>query len=253
MNSPYAIEVRNVKKTYGTGPTAYQALRGVDFATEPGAFVMLSGPSGSGKTTLLSILGCVLTASAGEVSLLGKSVSQVNESKLAAFRLSYIGFVFQAHNLLMSLSALENIEMLLTMRGIPRARARTEATQLLEQVGLGDKVHSLPRDLSGGQRQRVAIARALAGSPPIILADEPTAALDAQNGLAITELLRALAKEKGHTVVVVTHDNRIFHLADRILQIEDGLISEGEVPLPPSPGGPRSNHRTANGVTGRRN
>jgi putative ABC transport system ATP-binding protein len=238
--SRYAIEVVNATKTYGSGATAYQALRGVDFFVEPGEFVMLSGPSGSGKTTLLSILGCVLTASSGAIRLLGEDISKANDSRLASLRLSYIGFVFQAHNLIMSLSALENIQILLTMRGVETSRARREATQLLEQVGLGNKTASLPRDLSGGQRQRVAIARALAGSPPIILADEPTAALDAQNGLSVTQLLRSLAKEKGHTVVVVTHDNRIFHLGDRIVRIEDGLIAEetpGSAPAPVSNGG----------------
>jgi putative ABC transport system ATP-binding protein len=231
MTQKYAIEVRNVTKTYGAGATAYQALRGVEFLSEPGEFVMLSGPSGSGKTTLLSILGCVLTATSGEVRLLGEDVSKVKEGRLAQLRLSYIGFVFQAHNLIMSLTALENIAMLLTLRGFTRSQALKEATNLLGQVGLGEKIHSLPRDLSGGQRQRVAIARALAGSPPILLADEPTAALDAQNGLAVTELLRSLAKEKGHTVVVVTHDNRIFHLGDRIVRIEDGLIQSESGPI----------------------
>jgi putative ABC transport system ATP-binding protein len=221
-----AIDVRNVTKTYGSGATAYQALRGVDIAVKPGEFVMLSGPSGSGKTTLLSILGCVLTATSGHVSLLGEDISHAGESALPRLRLEYIGFVFQSHNLIASLSAEDNIRMLLRLRGWSARDAAAEAVRLLEQVGLGDKRASKPADLSGGQRQRVAIARALAGSPPILLADEPTAALDAKNGLAVTETLRALAKDHGHTVVVVTHDNRIFHLADRIVHIEDGLIQE---------------------------
>lgn len=228
--SEYAIEVRNVTKTYGTGEGAYQALRGVDFLVKPGEFVMLSGPSGSGKTTLLSILGCVLNASTGLVKLLGDTVFTDNvepsQNLLAARRLSLIGFVFQSHNLIASLTATENIAMLLQMRGYGTAEAEKEAHRLLAQVGLTGKEESLPRDLSGGQRQRVAIARALAGSPPILLADEPTAALDAHNGLSVTESLRSLAKNNGHTVVVVTHDNRIFHLADRIVHIEDGLIQE---------------------------
>jgi putative ABC transport system ATP-binding protein len=228
----WAIEVRNVTKTYGAGATAFQALRGVDFLVRPGEFVMLSGPSGSGKTTLLSILGCVLNATSGTVNLLGRNIlgegKELSSGALAALRLSYIGFVFQAHNLIASLSALENIAMLLELRGHSKHAAELEARRLLEQVGLGDKTASLPRDLSGGQRQRVAIARALAGSPPIILADEPTAALDAQNGLAVTESLKNLAKEHGHTVVVVTHDSRIFHLGDRIVHIEDGLMQNAE-------------------------
>lgn len=222
----YAIECRNVQKTYGEGPTAYQALKGVDFLAEPGEFVMLSGPSGSGKTTLLSILGCVLTASSGTVKLFDDDISKTKESALPELRLSYVGFVFQSHNLLASLTATENVVMLLQLRGYSHKAAVAEAHKLLEEVGLAEKVDSKPGDLSGGQRQRVAIARALAGSPPILLADEPTAALDAQNGLAITQTLKALAKDHGHTVVVVTHDNRIFHLADRIVHIEDGLIVE---------------------------
>lgn len=224
MNGSVAIDVKNVTKTYGSGATAYTALKGVDFHAEPGEFVMLSGPSGSGKTTLLSILGCVLSPSSGYVSLLGEDISRAQEKELPRLRLQYVGFVFQAHNLLASLSATENIAMLLRLRGWEQKEAIKEAHHLLDQVDLSDKYESKPGDLSGGQRQRVAIARALAGAPPVILADEPTAALDAHNGLRITEILRELAKEHGHTVVVVTHDNRIFHLGDRIVRIEDGLI-----------------------------
>ncbi len=224
MNQQVAVDVKNVTKTYGSGATAYTALKGVDFHAEPGEFVMLSGPSGSGKTTLLSILGCVLSPSSGYVGLLGEDISVAKEKDLPRLRLQYVGFVFQAHNLLASLTATENIAMLLRLRGWDQKAAVKEAHHLLDQVDLADKYNSRPGELSGGQRQRVAIARALAGSPPVILADEPTAALDAHNGLRITEILRELAKEHGHTVVVVTHDNRIFHLGDRIVRIEDGLI-----------------------------
>ncbi len=220
------VEVSNVTKTYGTGNAAYQALRGVDFAVARGELVMLSGPSGSGKTTLLSILGCVLGATSGTVSLFGHDVSSRSEAELPDLRLSYVGFIFQGHNLIASLTAAENVALLLELRGYPASAARNEARRLLDLVGLGDKTDARPSDLSGGQRQRVAIARALAGSPPLLLADEPTAALDAQNGLKITELLRTLAKEHGHTVVIVTHDPRIFHLGDRIVRIEDGRIQE---------------------------
>ena len=224
--SEAAISVRGLTKVYGSGSTAFTALRGVDFEVEAGELVMLCGPSGSGKTTLLSILGCVLSGTAGQVHLLGRDISRATEAELADLRLSTIGFVFQAHNLLASLSALDNVKLLLDLRGVPSREARARATQMLEAVNLGDKLASLSRDLSGGQRQRVAIARALAGDPPFVLADEPTAALDAQNGLAVTELLRSLAKQSGRTVVIVTHDSRIFHLADRIVRIEDGLIKE---------------------------
>jgi len=219
-----AIRVENLKKVYGSGATAVEALRGVDFNVGKGEFVMLSGPSGSGKTTLLSILGCVLSPSSGHVSLLGEDISHSKERDLPRLRLSYIGFVFQSHNLIASLTATENIAMLLELRGYDRKAGIAEAHRLLDAVGLSDKRDVRPAQLSGGQRQRVAIARALAGSPPLLLADEPTAALDAQNGLAVTQLLRSLAKELGRTVVIVTHDNRIFHLGDRIVHIEDGMI-----------------------------
>jgi len=224
------IELRAVTKTYGSGPNAYQALRGVDLSARPGEFVMLSGPSGSGKTTLLSIIGCVLSATSGEVRLFDQDVSRARESTLPALRLAYVGFVFQGHNLLASSTACENVALPFELRGAPRGAARRQAEALLRRVGLGHRVNNKPGDLSGGERQRVAIARALAGSPPLVLADEPTAALDATNGRNVTELLRTLAKEHGHTVLVVTHDNRIFDLADRIVHIEDGLIQKEAAP-----------------------
>lgn len=219
-----AIDARAVTKTYGSGAVAYQALRGVDFVVNQGELVMLSGPSGSGKTTLLSILGGVLTASSGQVSLFGRDITHIAEQELPDLRLEYIGFVFQGHNLMASLSACDNVALMLQLRGQSRAAARKQALKLLDAVGLGDKADSKPSNLSGGQRQRVAIARALAGDPPLILADEPTASLDAQSGLVVTELLKDLCKKSGKTVVIVTHDNRIYHLADRIVRIEDGSI-----------------------------
>ncbi len=219
-----AIDANHVTKVYGNGALAFHALKGVDFHVRRGEFVMLAGPSGSGKTTLLSILGCVLTATAGEVKLFGERISGVPESALPGVRLAYIGFIFQGHNLIASLSAQENVALVLQFRGYSPRQARLEAGELLERVELGNKLDSKPADLSGGQRQRVAIARALAGRPPLILADEPTASLDAHSGLLVTGLLKDMARQKGHTVVVVTHDNRIFHLADRIVHIEDGQI-----------------------------
>ncbi|MGE0784735.1 MAG: ABC transporter ATP-binding protein [Sandaracinaceae bacterium] len=219
-----AIAARGVTKIYGKGPLAFRALRGVDFEAAPGEFVMLEGPSGSGKTTLLSILGCVLSATDGEVRIYDEVISGKKERELPRLRLEYIGFIFQGHNLIASLDARENVALPLEMRGYTKRDAREEAERVLIRVGLEDKLEKKPGELSGGQRQRVAVARALAGSPPIVLADEPTASLDATTGLAVTEMLRDLAKERGHTVVVVTHDNRIFHLADRIVHIEDGEI-----------------------------
>ncbi len=221
-----AIEATSVTKTFGSGPLAFQALKGVDFTVRRGEFLILAGPSGSGKTTLLSIFGCVLSATSGEVKLFGETITGRPERELPALRLEKIGFIFQGHNLIASLSSLDNVALPMELRGTSRKTSRERARELLERVGLGSKLASLPSQLSGGQRQRVAIARALAGDPPLILADEPTAALDAQSGMLVTELLRNLCKERGDTVLVVTHDSRIFHLADRILHMEDGLLLE---------------------------
>lgn len=226
-----AVVARGVTKTFGSGALAYQALKGVDFSADEGEFVILNGPSGSGKTTLLSILGCVLAASSGSVKLLGEEVVGLKPSALPALRLAYIGFIFQEHNLIASLDALANVMLPLELRGWTRREARAEGLRLLDAVGLADKVDSRAAQLSGGQRQRVAVARALAGSPPILLADEPTASLDAETGQLVTSLLKDLARAGGSTVLVVTHDNRIFHLADRIVGIEDGLIA----PSPEAP------------------
>ncbi len=220
-----AIDATHVVKTYGAGEAATQVLKDVDFKVKKGEFVFLEGPSGSGKTTLLSIIGCVLAATSGDVNLFGTRVSGRKESELPALRVSYLGFIFQGHNLIASLTAAQNIALQLELRGYSARAALKEAEALLDRVGMGDRTHHKPGELSGGQRQRVSVARALAGGPPIILADEPTASLDAQAGLLVTEMLRALAKERGHSVVVVTHDNRIFHLADRVVHIEDGRIT----------------------------
>jgi putative ABC transport system ATP-binding protein len=223
----YAVEAIGLTKTFGKGALAVPALRGVDFRVEKGEFVMLAGPSGSGKTTLISVLGCVLKPTDGRVRIFDEVISDIAEGDLPRIRTEYIGFVFQGNNLIASLTATQNIVLQLELRGMSSDEARATAAEILARVGLADKADRKPMDLSGGQRQRVAIARAVAGGPPLILADEPTAALDAENGRLVTEMLRGLAKERGHTVVVVTHDSRIFHLADRIVHIEDGLIQEG--------------------------
>jgi len=226
--TPLAVDARGVSKVFGVGSVAVQALRGVDFQVTGGELVMLVGPSGSGKTTLLSILGCVLGATSGEVSLFGTRITGLGEAELPTLRQALIGFVFQGHNLIASLSAVDNVRLVLETRGYGRREAAREARELIGRVGLAAQADRYPETLSGGQRQRVAIARALAGQPPLVLADEPTAALDAVAGLAVTELLIELCRERGSTVVVVTHDNRIFHIADRIVHIEDGrIVPEG--------------------------
>ena len=222
-----AVKVKALTKTYGDGETAFLALRGVDVEVKKGEFLMLVGPSGSGKTTLLSILGAVLKPSSGSYFLFGQDVGGAPDSQLTQIRSRQIGFIFQGHNLIASLSALDNVALMLALRGLTRNQAKDQAESILRAVGLGDKCHSLPRDLSGGQKQRVAIARALAGNPPLILADEPTSALDAENGRSISILMKNLCRERGDTVVVVTHDDRIFDLADRIVRIEDGRIVHG--------------------------
>jgi len=229
MSVAPAIDARALEKTYGNGPLAYQALRGVDFTVPKGQFRMLVGPSGSGKTTLLSIVGCVLTASDGELRLFGEPVTGRKESTLPGLRRALIGFIFQTHNLIASLDARENVALALQLRGFARRAALTEADRLLERVGLTDRAYAKPAELSGGERQRVAVARAVAGEPPLLLADEPTASLDAVNGLRATELLREVSRERGTTVVVVTHDNRILHLADATSYIEDGRIVSEEM------------------------
>jgi len=220
-----AIAVRELTKKYDEGVTGTLALRGVDLDVHPGELLMLMGPSGSGKTTLLSIMGCILTASSGSVRVAGTEVVGLNEKHLPALRLEHIGFVFQGFNLFPTLTAGENVELMLDLKGISVAKAQKRAHELLEQVGLAAKYDSFPSDLSGGQKQRVAIARALAGDPGIILADEPTAALDSLTGRNVMEMMRDLAHKRERAVVIVTHDSRVLNFADRIVQIEDGTVA----------------------------
>jgi putative ABC transport system ATP-binding protein len=219
-----ALKARGIKMVYESGSGYYEALKGIDLDVHNGDIELLMGPSGSGKTTLLSILAGLLTPSMGQVKILGQEITRMSRSKLSKFRRDNIGFIFQGFNLFPALTAVENIEMALKVKGIRGKKARTEAETLLEQVGLGEKANFRPRDLSGGQKQRVAIARALAGHPQFIMADEPTAALDSHSGHAVIELLRKLAKEEGCTVLMVTHDPRILDVADRILYLEDGVL-----------------------------
>jgi putative ABC transport system ATP-binding protein len=222
---PTAISVENLTKQYGQGGAAVQALADVTMCVENGEVVLLMGPSGSGKTTLLSIMGCILRPTSGSVKVRGQEVNRMSERQIPQVRLKNIGFIFQGFNLFPTLTAGENVEISLDLHGIHGKRAKQRAAALLDQVGLSDKYRSYPADLSGGQKQRVAIARALAGEPEIILADEPTAALDSQSGRMVMKMLSDLAHERGRAVVIVTHDNRVLEHGDRIVEIEDGKVS----------------------------
>lgn len=221
-----AIAVRQLTKTYAEGHAGTLALRGVDLDAHAGELLMLMGPSGSGKTTLLSIMGCILTATSGSVRIAGTEVTSLGEKELPAIRLQHIGFVFQGFNLFPTLTASENVELMLDLKSVAPAAAKQRARELLDEVGLGTKYDSFPADLSGGQKQRVAIARALGGDPKIILADGPTAALDSHTGRNVMQMLSELAHKRDRAVVIVTHDSRVLDFADRIVKIEDGAVAQ---------------------------
>jgi putative ABC transport system ATP-binding protein len=222
------LRANGLSKIYREGATELRALQEVDLEVRAGELTLLMGPSGSGKTTLLSILGCILRATEGRLELLGQEVSSLPESELPRVRREAIGFVFQGFNLFPTLTAAENVALALDVRGIRGAAARKKSEGLLVEVGMGDKLESFPADLSGGQKQRVAIARALVGDPPILLADEPTAALDSTSGKTVIELLQRLARVHGRAVVMVTHDPRVLSFGDRIIHLEDGRIVREE-------------------------
>ncbi len=228
VDAEVAIAAQGIDMVFQTGGQTFRALRGVNLRVRRGAVQMIVGPSGAGKTTLLLILAGVLTPTAGRIHLLGQSITSMNRQQMDHFRLHTIGVMFQESNLLRSLTALENVEAALVMKGIRGREARLQAEALLEEVGLGDRAHHLPRELSGGQQQRVAVARSLAGNPPIIIADEPTAALDSQNGRIVVESMRRLAKEHGCTVLIATHDPRILGFADCIANLTDGVLSKAK-------------------------
>ena len=225
MNNQRVLEATGVVKVFEEGSQRVEVLRGVSITVAPGEVVALEGPSGSGKTTLLSIMGCILTPTSGEVTIAGERVDAARPDQLRDVRRRSIGFVFQQYNLFPALTALENIEYALNVKGRKGRSAREEATSALTRVGLGDRLHFLPRDLSGGQKQRVAIARALAGSPPVILADEPTANLDTVAGTQVLELFRDLAKSESRGLVIVTHDPKVRAVADRVVGIRDGRLA----------------------------
>lgn len=224
MSGPPVLQCENVVKELGQGAGLVMALRGVSLELVPGELTLLMGPSGSGKTTLLSILGGIMTPTSGTLKIAGQPINGLGPEDLAKVRRDHIGFIFQSYNLFPTLNAIENVRIALDVRGITGFPATSRAEEVLRDVGLGHRLTNFPGNLSGGEQQRVAVARAIASSPSIVLADEPTAALDSENGKAVMELLSRVAREQNRSVLAVTHDNRTLGYADRIIRIEDGKI-----------------------------
>lgn len=226
MAQPRPVELHNVTFAYGEGDLRRTVLREVDLRVEAGEIVLLTGPSGSGKTTLLTLIGALRAMQQGQARVLGQELAAAREAERVALR-SRIGFIFQSHNLLGFLTARQNVAMALELQGgSSEAERLARAADMLSAVGLADHVDKLPAKLSGGQRQRVAVARALVGQPGLILADEPTAALDRVSGQEVVHLLRDLARRQGTPILLVTHDPRILDIADRIVAMEDGRITQ---------------------------
>jgi putative ABC transport system ATP-binding protein len=219
-----AISVRGIVKDFGSGDTKVRALHGIDIDVFPGELTYLVGESGSGKTTLISIVAGILYPTEGSVCVFGSEIYDLSKNALVTFRLSNIGFIFQQYNLIPTLTAAENASVPLVAAGMKRAEAVDRARSTLDKLNIGQLAERLPRQMSGGQQQRVAIARALVHDPRLIVCDEPTAALDASSGRRVMDLLREVAIQPDRAVIIVTHDNRVFDLADRILDMEDGRI-----------------------------
>lgn len=219
------VQATNLSKVYREGSLEVTAVREASVRAEAGEMLAIMGPSGSGKTTLLSMLGCILRPTSGTISICGTRVDGLDERALPAVRRRYMGFIFQSFNLFAALTAAENVEVMLGLKGFEPRAARRRARELLEAMGLSDRANMLPRELSGGQKQRVSIARALAGDPPLILADEPTASLDWKNGEQVLGLLRDAARQGDRTVIIVTHDHRVDPFIDRSISIVDGELA----------------------------
>jgi putative ABC transport system ATP-binding protein len=227
-----ALVAESIIKDFPSGDRMSRVLHGIDLAIEPGRLTLLVGPSGCGKTTLLSIVTGILSPTAGAVDVMGERITSLRGKRKAQFRRRMLGFIFQQYNLLPALTAAENASVPLVAAGMALGEAAKRATVTLERIGMSAHADKLPNQLSGGQQQRVAIARALVHEPAVIVCDEPTAALDEATGHTVMEILRDIASEPSHAVLVVTHDNRIFHFADRIVRMNDGRIA-GESAVPP--------------------
>ncbi len=219
-----AIAASGVNMVYPNGISPVHALKGVSLEIADGEILLMMGPSGSGKTTLLFVLGGILSPTGGSVVVRGVEITKLDRREKARFRLKHLSFIFQDFNLFKALTARENVELALHARGVRGRAAREQTQQLMERLGMERQLDRLPRDLSGGEKQRVAIARALVAEPDVVMADEPTSALDAENGLAVTGLLRELARERGTTVLIASHDMRIAPFANRIVQLNDGRL-----------------------------
>jgi putative ABC transport system ATP-binding protein len=218
------LDAKALRRRFGAGEAAVEAVRGIDLELGPGEIVLIMGPSGSGKTTLLSMLGGLLRPTSGTIEIGGVRITDLGESQLPAVRAHRIGFVFQDFNLMPSLTAQENVEVALNVAGVRGARARDRAVELLTELELQGRLRFLPEKLSGGEKQRVSIARAFANEPDLVLADEPTANLDSSIGRQVMRSLREIAKRQGHSVLIVSHDDRIKEIADRVLWLEDGVF-----------------------------
>jgi putative ABC transport system ATP-binding protein len=255
-SGPSLLRASNIVKVLGTGAGEVRVLKGVSLELKPGELTLLMGPSGSGKTTLLSILGCILTPTSGELEIAGQSTAGLSAEGLADLRRHHVGFVFQSYNLFPTLTATQNIMLALDLKGASAVNAQQIAKNALAQVGLSHRTNAYPGQMSGGEKQRVAIARALAGSPSVILADEPTAALDSENGKGVMELLAQVAKDKSRAVLAVTHDHRTLAYADRIIRIEDGHIvadeRAGQMPSEGNNDNPGKGHEPAPVITPQR-
>ncbi|AVH69436.1 DevA family ABC transporter ATP-binding protein [Nostoc sp. 'Lobaria pulmonaria (5183) cyanobiont'] len=219
------IAIKNLNHFYGKGSLRKQILFDINLEIFSGEIVIMTGPSGSGKTTLLSLIGGLRSVQQGSLKFLGEELIGVSQNKLVQMRRN-IGYIFQAHNLLGFLTAKQNVQMAVELNNnISQTEAMAKSKAMLKSVGLEERVDYYPDNLSGGQKQRIAIARALVNRPPLVLADEPTAALDKQSGRDVVEIMQSLAKNQGTTILLVTHDNRILDIADRIVEMEDGLLT----------------------------
>ncbi len=225
MKQEPVIAIKNLNHYYGKGALKRQILFDINLEIYPGEIVIMTGPSGSGKTTLLSLIGGLRSAQEGSLKFLGKELFSANQNQLVEVRRK-IGYIFQAHNLLGFLTARQNVQMAVELNdNIPQSAAIAKSEAMLKAVGLEERTNYYPDNLSGGQKQRIAIARALVNRPPLVLADEPTAALDKQSGRDVVQIMQSLAKEQGTSILLVTHDNRILDIADRIIEMEDGILA----------------------------